>query len=234
LVLTLLFGTNRWLAPSATEKLLDLARNLPHHDPVWIARLAEVPAPQQQDWLLQLVDTLQRKHDEVTYVRTAFGLLTAFNANPSRRGLLPVLTSHFASWASNYPLPLKVKDLATLDASAFVDHSDDEPVVRRAVAWLRLASGRWTEQDLQPLVARFNLSTYNAQAGLSQLIALNWAVEDRNHVDLLKRLVAGAWESTFEYSTLLDSLSGIEDARLSVLAAPKHRQQLRLPSPVAV
>lgn len=74
----------------------------------------------------------------------AASVVAAFNAEPSRRGLLSFLTGRARGLPENV--------INQLDPGAFGAKTGDSKYIRYAVARLRVASGKWSKEDVNGLV----------------------------------------------------------------------------------
>ncbi|WP_316169701.1 hypothetical protein [Bradyrhizobium sp. SZCCHNRI1058] len=80
----------------------------------------------------------------VSIPRKAEPVIAAFNADPSRRGLISYLAARSRRQSREV--------FTRLDESAFNALPTDTEIVRRSIARLKLNSGRWSETDVEAIV----------------------------------------------------------------------------------
>jgi hypothetical protein len=143
-------------------------------------------------------------------------VISAFNSNPSRRGLLSFLDSRMAG----------TKDAQRLDDSAYRVDPGDRPAVRYAVARLRLTAGHWGADDIESIVP--DLSAVS-DAWLLDAAAMQNIEKNTGYVALLRAACSTPRVRQSFMNNPLRLLSTDLDARPSLLSFADERRKLELP-----
>jgi hypothetical protein len=183
----------------------------------------------KDDWLTSELDRIGRNWTG-SWAKLETGYISrAFNNQPDRRGLLPVLILRTQF------LGMSDADIASqissLDVSAFAERVNDEDSVRIAVALVRLISGKWDKVDNPKLVE--SMTTLNG-------ISLEFPLEQflrrcgrthQNRSELITTIVARCMELKHpRLFSFREVLSLDQDTKLSILVEESRRAQLELPT----
>jgi hypothetical protein len=161
-------------------------------------------------------------------------LTSAFNADTSLRGLLPI----FAFSGKHYDSAVKDMDgikVELLAPCALVPRPEDEVPVQVATAFLRIASREFGANEIHQIVANTFVPTDDVFVRfIPSLFAMQAVKQHADRENLLKAMVVRSLEiSSPIHGKLLDLMSGDIDARQSPLANESNRLMLQLPRPLA-
>jgi hypothetical protein len=143
----MIMAARRSLSPSMVPQILDSYFKFwePLDDePTHSGLLNLHPSIWNDPRIVALADFDGRRSKGLSNAHDTDSVIAAFNANPSKRGLLAViaLEPHRKRRTTNYQ---------QLNGSAFIAEVNDEPAVRASVALLRLFTGKWTGSDIDAL-----------------------------------------------------------------------------------
>jgi hypothetical protein len=146
-------------------------------------------------------------------------LATAFNSDPSRRGLLTLFRGRMGR--------LLPREFQELDTTAFRVMSGDSPEIRCAVAQLKLISGRWGRDDIEAIVS--DLSQAPEQFYISS-DAIRKPKNNEAYLELLRAVCSNSAAARAFTRNPLQLLTRELGAQPSQLAEEHQRLQLALPT----
>ena len=178
--------------------------------------------------ILRLIEQLGRRESVRRAIwdhATISEAVKAFNRNSELRGLLPFISDCLIT-------RIDVASAPHLGAQAFMDDAADQPILRSAVARLRLITGRWEAGDIQNLITALTEESRElANLDLRALVSRSGIAKHAAQKQFVRLLVTRLAEIAPEKQyPLIALISQDLDAHPTPISNDEKRNELRLPS----